>query len=126
MANSPRIFPAAKIGGMKMKKFISMLTLAAIMAVMVPVLSGEALAQRDCYYNREGRYVCRDEGNIYDRHRNIINVGIGTGAGAIIGGLIGGKRGALIGAAAGAGGAALYTYKINPKSKKYQRYYNRR
>lgn len=62
--------------------------------------------------------------NVYERHRNLINIGIGTAAGAIIGGLVGGKKGALIGAGAGAGGAALYTYKINPKKKKYYR--NRR
>jgi hypothetical protein len=109
-----------------MKKVLSTLTIATLMAIMIPIFSGQAIAQRDCYYNREGRYVCRDEGNIYDRHRNIINIGIGTGAGAIIGGMIGGKKGALIGAAAGAGGAALYTYKINPKTKKYERYYYRR
>lgn len=109
-----------------MKKVLSTLTIATLMAMMIPIFSGQAIAQRDCYYNREGRYVCRDEGNIYDRHRNIINIGIGTGAGAIIGGMIGGKKGALIGAAAGAGGAVLYTYKINPKTKKYERYYYRR
>lgn len=35
--------------------------------------------------------------NLYDRHRNLINVGIGT--------------------LAGSGGSALYTYKISPKKK---------
>jgi len=39
--------------------------------------------------------------------------------------LIGGKKGALIGTAAGAGGAALYTYKLNPKTRRYERVYNR-
>jgi hypothetical protein len=62
--------------------------------------------------------------SFYQRHRNLINIGIGTAAGAILGGLIGGKKGALIGTAAGAGGAALYTYKLNPKTKRYYRVRN--
>jgi uncharacterized membrane protein len=43
----------------------------------------------------------------------------GTAGGAILGGLIGGRKGALIGAGAGLGGSALYTYKFNPKTRKY-------
>ena len=49
----------------------------------------------------------------------MINMAIGTGGGALLGGLIGGKRGAGIGALAGAGGSALYTYKLNPKRRRY-------
>ena len=59
--------------------------------------------------------------NFYQRHRNLINLGIGTGGGAIIGALAGGKRGALIGTAIGAGSSALYTYVLNPKKKRYYR-----
>ena len=46
---------------------------------------------------------------------------------ALIGGLIGGKKGALVGTAEGAGGAALYTYKLDPKTRRYERVrvYNR-
>ena len=44
---------------------------------------------------------------------------IGTGGGALLGGLIGGRRGAGIGALAGFGGSALYTYKLNPKRRRY-------
>lgn len=111
-----------------MKKIISTFTMFAMMAVAIPMLSTSAEAQSNCYWEN-GRKICYDNdrgrGNIYDRHRNVINIGIGTAAGAIIGGLIGGKKGALIGTAAGAGGAALYTYKINPKTKRYERVYNR-
>lgn len=109
-----------------MRKILSTFVMLAMMAVAVPMLSGTASAQRDCYRDRDGRLVCEDDRNIYQKHRNVINIGIGTGAGAIIGGLFGGKKGALIGAAVGAGGSALYTYKINPKTKKYERYYYRR
>lgn len=60
--------------------------------------------------------------SFYRRHRNVINMAIGTGGGAILGGLIGGRRGAVIGALAGAGGSALYTYKLRPKQRRYYRY----
>lgn len=106
--------------------------MAAMVAVMIPFMATTTNAQSRCWTDSYGQRVCRTEnrnrGNIYDRHRNLINIGIGTAAGAIIGGLIGGKKGALIGTAAGAGGAALYTYKLNPKTKKYERVYrnNRR
>ncbi len=57
--------------------------------------------------------------SFYRRHRNVINMAIGTGGGALLGGLIGGRKGAGIGALAGAGGSALYTYKLNPKRRRY-------
>lgn len=75
------------------------------------------------YYNRtaydEVVFVDRGwrEGSFYDRHRNIMNIGLAGGAGAAIGAILGGKRGALIGAGIGAGAGAVYTYGINPKDK---------
>ncbi len=96
----------------------------AMMAVMIPFFATSADAQTRRY--RTNTRYSRNDGNIYDRHRNLINIGIGTGAGALVGGLLGGKKGALIGAAVGAGGSALYTYKLNPKTKKYERVYYRR
>lgn len=92
-----------------MKKYLAAFVMMAMMAVAIPVLSTTANAQT---YKKP---------SIYKRHRNLINIGIGTAAGAIIGGLVGGKKGALIGAGVGAGGSALYTYKINPKTKRYYR-----
>ncbi|GAC1446472.1 MAG: hypothetical protein NVSMB56_05480 [Pyrinomonadaceae bacterium] len=53
------------------------------------------------------------------RHRDLLTVAGGAGTGAIIGGLIGGKRGAGIGALAGGGGAALYTYKLRRRPRRY-------
>ena len=109
-----------------MKKIITTFMMFAMMAVAIPMLSGTASAQSQCYEDRYGRVVCNnDNRNVYDKHRNLINIGIGTAAGAILGGLIGGKKGALIGSAAGAGGAALYSYKLNPKTKRYERVYSR-
>ncbi|HEV8593530.1 MAG TPA: hypothetical protein VGQ55_15605 [Pyrinomonadaceae bacterium] len=106
-----------------MKKLITTLTMFAVMAVMIPFLSTSASAQTRYYrtrtYSTTSTY---QRPSFYHRHRNLINMAVGTGAGALLGGLIGGKRGAGIGALAGAGGSALYTYKIRPKQPRY--YYN--
>lgn len=48
----------------------------------------------------------------WQKHRDKLTLGIGTGLGAAIGGLAGGGKGAGIGALAGLGGSALYTYKL--------------
>ncbi len=106
-----------------MKKFIATLMMMAMLAVVLP-LSADAQTRNNRYArNRTNTTRVYKRPNLYQRHRNLINIGIGTGAGALLGGLIGGKRGALIGTAVGAGGSALYTYKLNPKTKKYYRVY---
>lgn len=109
-----------------MKKLIATFMMAAMMAVMAGVLPLSANAQtRNSRNYRNRTYTTRtyQRPNFYQRHRNLINIGIGTGAGALLGGLIGGKKGALIGTAVGAGGSALYTYKINPKNGRRYRVY---
>jgi hypothetical protein len=67
---------------------------------------------------RTAGYVYRKP-TFYQRHRNLINVGIGTGAGALLGGILKGKRGAGYGALIGAGSGALYTYVLKPKKRRY-------
>jgi hypothetical protein len=64
-------------------------------------------------------YTAYRRPSFYRRHRNVINMAIGTGGGALLGALFGGRRGAGIGALAGLGGSALYTYKLNPKRRRY-------
>ena len=71
--------------------------------------------------NGRVRYVRVAKPSYYRRHRNRINMAVGTGAGALIGGLVGGKKGMAIGAGAGLGSSALYTYKIKPKKRKYKK-----
>ncbi|MEO6589272.1 MAG: hypothetical protein ABIP06_08190 [Pyrinomonadaceae bacterium] len=93
-----------------MKKFITTFLMMAFLGIMIPFATATTANAQTSGIKR-----------IYRNHRNLVNVGIGTAAGAILGGLIGGKKGALLGTAAGAGGAALYTYKINPKTKRYYR-----
>lgn len=106
-----------------MKKIIAALIMMAMMAVMLP-LAANAQTRYSRNY-RTGTYTTQvyKKPNFYQRHRNLINVGIGTGAGALLGGIIGGRKGALIGTAVGAGSSALYTYKINPKTRRYYRVY---
>ena len=77
--------------------------------------------------SNNSRRVYYDYGNttqprsrsFWQKHRDKLTVGIGTGAGAVVGGLIGGKKGAGIGALAGAGGSALYTYKLRNRTRRY-------
>ena len=94
-----------------MKKILATFVMMAMMAIMIPLTVTTADAQRR-YYKKP---------SVYQKHRNLINIGIGTGAGALLGALVGGKKGAGIGALVGAGGSALYTYKLNPKTKRYYR-----
>ena len=68
------------------------------------------------YYGNNGYY---DDRSVWQRSRDKITTAAGAGAGAVIGGMIGGKRGAIIGAIAGGGGAAIYTYKIRDKYRRY-------
>jgi len=108
-----------------MKKIIATFMMMAMMAVMMPLAANaQSYTTKRVYSNGRYRTVrVYKKPSIYRRHRNLINIGVGTGAGALLGALIGGKKGALIGTAVGAGGSALYTYKINPKKKRYYRRY---
>lgn len=97
--------------------------MVALFALMIPALSGTAVAQKRYYGNSRRTTTVYRKRSFYRRHRNLINIAIGTGAGALLGGVIGGKKGALVGTAIGAGGSALYTYKLNPKTNRYYRVY---
>jgi hypothetical protein len=83
-----------------------------------------AYYQQPVYYSSPTYYRTYNSNrpSYYRRHRNAVNIGIGTGAGAIIGALAGGRRGAVLGALIGGGGGAAYTYGFNPKRRYYRRY----
>jgi uncharacterized protein YcfJ len=106
-----------------MKKIITTFMMMALMAVALPMFATSADAQTRRYRTRQAVATTYERPSFYRRHRNLINIAVGTGAGALLGGLIGGKKGALIGTAAGAGGSALYTYKLKPKTRRYQPVY---
>lgn len=73
---------------------------------------------QDRVYN--GRRWDRDR-SFWDEHRDKLTTGIGAGAGALLGGAMGGKKGAILGAIIGGGGAAVYTYGIRDKDRRYYR-----
>ncbi|CAN5368377.1 hypothetical protein BH20ACI1_BH20ACI1_26680 [soil metagenome] len=75
-------------------------------------------ARRPVYQTRGYNYR---RPSLYQRHKHVIDVGIGTGAGALIGGLLRGKRGAGYGALIGAGSGLLYTTVLKPKKRVYRR-----
>ena len=57
--------------------------------------------------------------SVWQEHRDKITTAGGAVGGALLGGLIGGKKGAVIGAITGGAGAAIYTYKIRDKNRRY-------
>lgn len=91
----------------------------AMVAIFIPLAVTDTNAQTN--RNNQRRYYVPKKKSTYQKHKNVIDIGVGAGAGTLLGAIIGGKKGALIGAAAGAGGGALYTYVINPKTKKRER-----
>ncbi len=101
--------------------FIMMSLFAFSMTLILPTTAEAQKIYTKRVVDRNGRvrYVRIAKPSFYRRHRNRVNMGIGTAGGALIGGLIGGKKGALIGAGSGLAGSALYTYKLNPKTRKY-------
>jgi outer membrane lipoprotein SlyB len=60
-----------------------------------------------------------DNRSVWQKHRDKITTAGGAAAGAVLGGLIGGKKGAIIGAITGGAGAAVYTYKIRDRYRRY-------
>ena len=108
-----------------MKKSIVLFVMSALLFTML-IFAAPQSADAQTYYRRvvrNGRvtWVRTRKPSYYRRHRNRINMAVGTGAGALIGGLIGGRKGALIGAGAGLGGSALYTYKLKKKKLVYRK-----
>ncbi|HEX9545081.1 MAG TPA: hypothetical protein VF955_07845 [Pyrinomonadaceae bacterium] len=81
--------------------------------------------QYDSNVYRNDRTVYRDNNYGYDnrsvwrKHQDKITTAGGVVAGALLGGLIGGKKGAAIGAVTGGAGAAVYTYKIRNRYRRY-------
>jgi hypothetical protein len=111
-----------------MKKFLVSIMMLLVFATVLP-LSAEACPRHRRHRTyastryRHTTYATRSyvakRPSFYRRHRNLINIGIATGAGALVGGLIGGRRGVGYGILGGAGAGALYTYKLNPKRRRY-------
>jgi hypothetical protein len=109
-----------------MKKAIILMVIMTLFAgsiVFITPQTADAQTYLQRVRGRDGRihWVRVRKPSYYRRHRNRINMAIGTGGGALVGGLIGGRKGALIGAGTGLGGSALYTYKLNKKKRHYRK-----
>jgi hypothetical protein len=94
---------------------------AGVLIFATPESAQAQTYQRRVVRNGRVHWVRTRKPSFYRRHRNRMNMAIGTGAGALIGGVAGGPKGALIGGAAGLGGSALYTYKLNKKKRVYRK-----
>ena len=75
--------------------------------------------RNDDYRYSDEQWTYEDNRSVWERHRDKITTAAGAGGGAAIGGMLGGKKGAIIGAIAGGAGAAIYTYKIRDKYRRY-------
>ena len=73
----------------------------------------------DPYNNNNDNYRYGQNRSVWDQHRDKITTAGGAVGGALLGGLIGGKKGAVIGAITGGAGAAIYTYKVRDKNRRY-------
>ena len=93
----------------------------AMMAIMLPLAANAQTRNGRYYRNRTNTTQVYHRPSFYRRHKNLIDIGIGTGGGALLGGLLRGRRGAGYGALIGAGSGALYTYVLKPKRTRYYR-----
>jgi hypothetical protein len=78
--------------------------------------------RNDSYNNsiyNDDNYPYGQNRSVWEKHRDKITTAGGAVGGALLGALIGGKKGALIGAITGGAGAAVYTYKIRDKNRRY-------
>ena len=120
-------------GGVKMKKlFATVICLVALIIAAMPVgaqtryrTTNRRSVENTRYYDRNDdsryendNYIYEDR-SVWDKHRDKITTAGGAAGGAILGGLIGGKKGAIIGAITGGAGAAIYTYKIRDKNRRF-------
>ena len=105
-----------------MKKLLAtMLSLILLAAIAIPAAAQTRYGQRRnrATQSRYYDYETRDDRSFWEKHRDKITTAGGVLGGAILGRMIGGRKGALIGAIAGGGGAAVYTYKIRNKDRRY-------
>jgi Ni/Co efflux regulator RcnB len=109
-----------------MKKLVIAIVIMALFAGSIVFVAPQSVYGQSYYLkkvtvNGRTRWVRVRKPSFYRRHRNRMNMAIGTGAGAAIGGLIGGGKGAAIGAGTGLGASALYTYKLKKKKRHYRK-----
>jgi hypothetical protein len=102
------------------KGLVSIFCLLVLMLASLPV-GAQTRYRRYDGRRYEQRYHWDRDRSFWDKHRDKLTTGIGAGAGAAVGAAVGGKKGAIVGALLGGGGAALYTYGIRDKNRRYYR-----
>jgi opacity protein-like surface antigen len=105
-----------------MKKLLATLLCLVLLSFAVVPASAQTRNQRRNHAVTQQQYDYernRDNRSFWEKHRDKITTGGGVLGGAILGRLLGGRKGAVIGAIAGGGGAAVYTYKIRNKNRRY-------
>jgi hypothetical protein len=124
-------------GTLKMKKiFATAICLVALIVAAMPVgaqtrsrtINRRAVQTNRTYSRNYDRYASQryrnenyryNDRSVWEEHRDKITTAGGAAGGAVLGALIGGKKGAIIGAITGGAGAALYTYKIRNKNRRF-------
>jgi hypothetical protein len=114
------------------KSFATVICLVALIFAAIPVgaqtryrtINRRPVQNTREYYRYNNERYRRDnyryeDRSVWDKHRDKITTAGGAAGGAILGGLIGGKKGAIIGAITGGAGAAVYTYKIRDKNRRF-------
>jgi hypothetical protein len=114
------------------KSFATVICLVALIFAAIPVgaqtryrtTNRRPVQNTREYYRYNNERYRRDnyryeDRSVWDKHRDKITTAGGAAGGAILGGLIGGKKGAIIGAITGGAGAAVYTYKIRDKNRRF-------
>lgn len=116
-----------------MKKIIATAICVVILSMTALPAAAQTRSRRNNRPVYSSRYDSRYDNNVYrnddyrngrarsvwNNHRDKITTAGGALGGALLGGLIGGKKGALIGAITGGAGAAVYTYKIRDKYRRF-------
>ena len=105
-----------------MKKFIAIMMCLVVLTFAAAPAGAQTRSRRQRAESaRQSRYYDRYEDNrsVWQKHRDKITTAGGAVGGAVLGGLLGGKKGAVIGAIAGGGGAAVYTYKVRNRDRRY-------
>ena len=113
-------FSAARDRGVSSRDVVTERTVVPTSRVVyrnVPVRSRSYASSntRRVYYD----YNQPAKRSFWQKHRDKLTVAMGAGGGALLGSIIGGRKGAAIGALAGGGGAAVYTYGIRKRNRRY-------
>jgi len=98
------------------KLLIVLMSLVLLVATAMPSLA----RTRHRHYRRHTVYYSySSKRTFWQKHRDKLTTAMGAAGGAIIGGIAGGGKGAAIGTLAGGTGAAVYTYKIRKRNRRY-------